>query len=119
MSNKEIGKYGENLAKEYLIKKGYEIIETNYRYSRYGEIDIIALYKKELCFVEVKARKNDKFGTPMEAVTKNKLSKILSCIKNYISENKNLYFEKYGIDVISIEINDNMPKITHFKNIGF
>ena len=45
MTNKEIGKYGENLAKKYLENLGYKILDMNYKYSRYGEIDIIALYK--------------------------------------------------------------------------
>jgi len=119
MSNMEIGKYGENLAKEYLIKKGYKIVEMNYKYSRYGEIDIIALDKNELCFVEVKTRRNNKFGTPMEAITKEKLMKIFSCIKNYTIENKNLKYSKCRIDAISIELTNEMPKITHIKNVEF
>lgn len=101
MTNKEIGKYGENLAKKYLENLGYKILDMNYKYSRYGEIDIIALYKNELCFVEVKTRRNNKFGTPMEAITKDKLIKIQLSAKNYIQEKKPK-FEHYRIDAISI-----------------
>ena len=118
MTNKEIGKYGENLAKKYLENLGYKILDMNYKYSRYGEIDIIALYKNELCFVEVKTRRNDKFGTPMEAITKDKLIKIQLSAKNYIQEKKPK-FEHYRIDAISIELKENQKEITHIKNIEF
>ena len=90
----------------------------NYKYSRYGEIDIIALYKNELCFVEVKTRRNNKFGTPMEAITKDKLIKIQLSAKNYIQEKKPK-FEHYRIDAISIELKENKEEITHIKNIEF
>lgn len=118
MTNKEIGKYGENLAKKYLENLGCKILDMNYKYSRYGEIDIIALYKNELCFVEVKTRRNDKFGTPMEAITKDKLIKIQLSAKNYIQEKKPK-FEHYRIDAISIELKENKEEITHIKNIEF
>lgn len=118
MTNKEIGKYGENLAKKYLENLGYKILDMNYKYSRYGEIDIIALYKNELCFVEVKTRRNNKFGTPMEAITKDKLIKIQLSAKNYIQEKKPK-FEHYRIDTISIELKENKEEITHIKNIEF
>lgn len=118
MTNKGIGKYGENLAKKYLENLGYKILDMNYKYSRYGEIDIIALYKNELCFVEVKTRRNNKFGTPMEAITKDKLIKIQLSAKNYIQEKKPK-FEHYRIDAISIELKENKEEITHIKNIEF
>ena len=118
MTNKEIGKYGENLAKKYLENLGYKILDMNYKYSRYGEIDIIALYKNELCFVEVKTRRNDKFGTTMEAITKDKLIKIQLSAKNYIQEKKPK-FEHFRIDAISIELKENKEEITHIKNIEF
>lgn len=117
MSNISKGKYGEKLSCEYLIKKGYKIIETNYKYSRYGEIDIIAISPDdELCFVEVKTRFQNKFGTPLEAITKDKLLKIYSCIKEYSSKTT-LKYKRYRIDAISIEIDENKPIINHIENI--
>ena len=56
MTNKIIGKVGEDIAKNFLIKKGYKILEMNYRFSRVAEIDIIATKKDILHFVEVKTR---------------------------------------------------------------
>ena len=116
MSNKEIGKYGEDLASEYLVKNNIKIIERNYRYSKYGEIDIIALDKDELCFVEVKTRTSDKFGTPLEAITKEKLLRIYSCIKEYTNKTS-VKYKKARIDAISIELTTEKPIINHVKNI--
>ncbi len=116
MSNIQKGKYGEEIAAKYLTNNGYKIVQTNYKFSRYGEIDIIALDRDStLCFIEVKTRTNNKFGAPLEAITKNKLLKIFSCIKNY-TKNVNFRYEKCRIDAIAIELKDE-PKITHIKNI--
>jgi len=117
MSNIQKGKYGENLAAGYLKENKYQIIDKNYKYSRYGEIDIIALSPdKELCFVEVKTRTGSKFGSPMEAITKNKLLKIFTCMKNYLAKTEFKY-KRARIDAISIELNQTPPKITHIKNV--
>ncbi len=122
MSNKIKGKYGEDTAVNYLIKNKYKIIARNYHFSRYGEVDIIAQDKDTLCFVEVKTRTSDKFGTPLEAVTKTKLDKIRKCASAFIS-NSELKIKKYRIDAISILLSSKTdtdePEITHIKNIEF
>ena len=71
MNKRQIGSVYELKASDYLTKKGYQIIERNYRY-RIGEIDIIAIERDCLCFIEVKYRKNEKTGDPLEAVDKRK-----------------------------------------------
>ena len=58
MTNKHYGYQSENLAKQYLIKQHYTIIESNY-YSKYGEIDLICVYANTLIFVEVKSSRFD------------------------------------------------------------
>ena len=79
------GKVGENAACRYLKKKGYDILERNYR-KRYGEIDIIA-QKDDLCvFVEVKTRADTAYGMASEAVTKTKQNKMVRTAKCYIME---------------------------------
>ena len=67
MNKRQIGSVYELKASDYLTKKGYQIIERNYR-CRIGEIDIIAIERDCLCFIEVKYRKNEKTGDPLEAV---------------------------------------------------
>ncbi len=60
MNTKEIGKLGEDKAVQYLLKNGFTILERNYRFEK-GEIDIIAMEKNVLVFVEVKTseQRND------------------------------------------------------------
>ena len=72
MNNRVFGNAGEDLACRYLEKQGYKILERNKQYSRFCELDIIALHKNTTVFVEVKTRKTDDFGTPLEAITKTK-----------------------------------------------
>jgi len=101
MTNKEIGKYGEALAKDFLIKKGYEILEMNFHYSRMAEIDIIALKDNVVHFVEVKTRTQNFFGSPMEAINRNKLISIFKCANYYLYNSKKRY-KRIQIDAIGI-----------------
>lgn len=118
MTNKIIGKVGEDIAKNFLIKKGYKILEMNYRFSRVAEIDIIATKKDILHFVEVKTRTQEFFGSPLEAVTLTKLKHIYSCAVEYISKTKEK-FKKYQIDVIGIVLNkENIEKIDFIENVS-
>ena len=70
------GKAAEKAAENFLQRQGYNIITKNYR-SRYGEIDIIAEDSGVLCFVEVKSRAYNYFGTPEEKVNIKKQKKII------------------------------------------
>ena len=108
------GKFGEAKAKEYLEKQGYKILEMNRHFSKFCEIDIIALDKNTLVFVEVKTRKTTKFGLPQEAITKTKYQNIKNGIYFYMQENPN--YKKYRIDVISIILEPNF-ELKHLKNI--
>jgi putative endonuclease len=90
MSNKKNntikGKEAEDLATQFLVNLGYEILVRNYRYQR-GEIDIIAKIADTIVFVEVKSRKNEDFGFPEEAVTPKKQDLIHTTAENYLLEN--------------------------------
>ncbi len=118
-SNKIKGKIGEQKAADYLQKSGYKIIERNYRYSRFAEIDIIAKDKDTLVFVEVKTRSGTSFGHPFEAVNKSKIENIYKAGLSYLQNSKE-HYKKYRIDIISV-INDlktDRVKIEHLKNIS-
>lgn len=118
MTNKIIGKYGEDAAKNFLIKNGFEILEMNYRYSRIAEIDIIASKKDILHFVEVKTRTQENFGSPLEAVTPSKLKQIYSCAIQYMYSSKKKY-KKYQIDAIGIVLDRNeIKKLNYIENIS-
>lgn len=113
MNNKELGKKGEDLACEYLINNGYEILERNKHFSKFCEIDIIAKYKNYTVFIEVKTRKTNNFGVPIESITHAKYSHLKIGVLNYIKENK---IRKYRIDAIGITLFPEL-KIEHLKNI--
>jgi len=102
LSKRFFGNLGENIAKRYLTKKGYKILTSNFL-SKYGEIDIIALKADILCFIEVKARWSNKFGTPEEAVTPLKLSRIKKAVDYFCMIHKNLPPKKL-IEVVAIEL---------------
>lgn len=115
--NKKTGQIGEDMAAGYLKDKGYTILERNKHFSRVSEVDIIALdTKKTLVFVEVKTRKTDFCGSPLEAITPNKYNNIKTGLLTYIAEHPE--YKKYRIDAISIILNPE-PKISHMENIGF
>jgi len=77
---------GENVAVWFLREKGYKIVQTNYK-NKLGEIDIIMQGKEHLIFVEVKTRKNYKFGRPVESVTPRKQKKIKNVATVYMTSN--------------------------------
>jgi len=115
INNLTTGTKGEDLATKYLKQKGFKIIDRNFRI-RGGEIDIIAIDKKELVFIEVKTRTNYKFGLPEEAVTQNKQKILIRASKIYKNNHNNLP-ESERIDVIAIDLENGNYKIRHFKNI--
>ena len=107
------GKRGERIAALYLQKQGYKILEMNFK-ARYGEIDIIARDKDTLVFVEVKTRKNYKYGRPEEAIDLRKLRMIIQTGEYYKMLHPELP-ELLRIDVVAVdELED---KVTLFKNV--
>ena len=101
---RRIGKQFEDAAAEYLVEKGYKIVDRNYHFRRFAEVDIIAQKDDTVVFVEVKSRKSNYFGTPAEAVTFNKKRKILFLADHYLAQN-NLTDKAVRFDVIEIYFN--------------
>ena len=110
MNTKILGNKGEALAKEFLKKQKYKILETNYA-NKLGEIDIIAKEKDTIVFVEVKTRETTHFGLPREAVTSYKQNKIKLVATEYLTSHK-LLSQKVRFDCVDI-LGD---EITHIKN---
>jgi putative endonuclease len=106
----ELGKKGEQLAIDFLEKKGYKILEKNYRYLK-SEVDIIAQTGRFLVAVEVKTRATDFFGNPQDFVSPNKIKRLLSAIDNYVIE-KELDVE-VRFDIIAIIQQKQQTKIEH------
>lgn len=112
MNKREIGNLGENLAKEYLIKNNFKILEKNYR-TRVGEIDLIVEKDSSVIFVEVKSRNSLNYGYPCEAVNYKKQNKIISTAKYYILSNKLNDFN-FRFDIIEVYLKNN--NINHIEN---
>ena len=113
-----IARLGEDLAAVFLQKKGYKIIERNFR-KGYGEIDIIAQKKGILVFVEVKTRTSQLFGTPLEAITPGKLRELVKTAQFYKLLHPTLP-DLMRIDAISIVLhgNNKASTIDHVENIS-
>jgi putative endonuclease len=110
--NKDLGQEGEQIAIEYLRDRGYNILKRNYRYGR-KEIDIIASEGIFLVFVEVKMRRNSRYGMPEEAVDNRKAERIRVVAEQYLS-----YHEWPGpirFDIIAI-LKKHTFEIEHFKD---
>ena len=110
-----LGKTGEDIATQYLIQKGYKIVERNF-YCRQGEIDIIAKEKQEIVFVEVKTRSNLCFGKPREAVDEGKQNHIYKTAKYYLYKHK-LENSYVRFDAIEIYLKIDKYKLNHIKNV--
>lgn len=115
MYTQKVGRFGEDEAVKYLKQKGYKILDRNFSCKR-GEIDIIALDKDEIVFIEIKARISLKYGLPSEAVTKNKLKHIYKTAEYYLYT-RNLLNENTRIDVIEVYIKNKQVIINHLKQV--
>jgi putative endonuclease len=109
-----IGAIGELLAIKALKKKGYKIIERNYR-SKFGEIDIVAQEGRTLAFVEVKTRRTARFGGPKTAVTPGKQRKISMVALEYLKKTGQVN-EKARFDVVAVRLLPGRPEIEIIRN---
>ena len=91
-----LGRWGERLVCDYLRERNWRIREVNYR-CRFGELDIIAEKGIYIAFVEVKMRKNDRFGMPREAVTQEKQRKLRATAELYLQEHPTLRQPRFDV----------------------
>ncbi len=113
-SHNELGKIGEEIAAQYLLRQGYKILRRNFYFDK-AEIDIIAQKQEDtIVMVEVKTRNSSFFGDPQEFVTKNKIKLLVKAANEYIVSN-NLNVE-VRFDIIAVLKNQKMEKIEHFEN---
>jgi len=82
-AHNDIGKKGEELAVEWVIERGYEILHSNWRHSHY-EVAIIASKENILHFIEVKARRSKQFGYPEESVSKKKIQNLMNAAEEFL-----------------------------------
>lgn len=116
MSMKRIdtGKRGEELARDFLKKRGFRILETNYRCPE-GEVDIISQHKDCLVFTEVRTKTSQQFGSPEESITYTKKRRLITTARHYL-QNLDNQLPLWRIDFIAIEL-DRKGKLTRIELI--
>ena len=120
------GQQGEEITCYFLQKKGYKILERNFTNTegvRQGEIDIIALYKGKIIFVEVKTRKQssqDEILLPEVSITPAKLRKMLKISEYYLRKTKR-WKQEYRYDAVTVCLNEESgkAKVRHLESIFF
>jgi putative endonuclease len=83
----KVGRHGENIAEEFLVKNGFNVIQKNF-HTRYGEVDIICMKGNAVYFYEVKYRKNERYGLGEEAISKTKISKLRKSIEIWVTKHR-------------------------------
>lgn len=109
----QLGEKGEKLARTFLESLGYQIVAENWRERKF-EIDLIAIDRQEIVFIEVKTRSTYFFGNPEEAVTQKKQEHLINGADLYLQENE-LDLE-CRFDVVAIVLNSTQQEIKHIKN---
>lgn len=109
----ELGKSGEKHACEYLIKKGFSILEKNWRHNK-DEVDLIALHNEYLVIIEVKTRSNLYFGEPQIFVNKKKQAFMIRAANAYILK-KDIHLET-RFDIISVILSGDKLSIKHIED---
>jgi putative endonuclease len=103
-SHNDVGKKGEELAMDWLAGQGYEILHQNWRHSHY-EVDIIARKEEVLHFIEVKARRSEKFGYPEDAVDNKKMQNLMNAAEEFLYQFPQ--WNRIQYDVLSISLKQN------------
>tara|TARA_R110002049_G_scaffold285400_1_gene466287 strand:- start:35028 stop:35387 length:360 start_codon:yes stop_codon:yes gene_type:complete len=109
----QLGKKGEQLAVDFLLKNGYDIMERNYRFQK-AEVDIIAKKKDILAVVEVKTRSTIDFGNPQDFVKPKQIQRLVKAVDEYV--NVNVLDVEVRFDIIAIVKEGKGFKIEHLEN---
>lgn len=108
MNRRKIGELGEQIAAAFLAVKGYEVLQSNFRYAR-REIDIVARDADTLVAVEVKLRRGRRFGTAVEAVDRKKLDRVRLALNGVLGSAQTKLRSR--VDVIAIDIDENLKTL--------
>lgn len=109
----ELGKKGEQLAVDFLLKEGYNIIERNYRFDK-AEVDIIAQKEDVLAIIEVKTRSTADFGNPQDFVKPKQIQRLVKAVDEYVTTN--CLDVEVRFDIIAIVKEKNQFHIEHLEN---
>lgn len=116
--NYQTGRRGEDIAADYLAKKGYQIIQRNF-HTRFGEIDLVANKNQKLIFVEVKLKLGSQFGTPAEMISPHKIYQVKRTATHFLLANPQLakQYPQQRIDAVCIVVDKGKVSIKHYENL--
>lgn len=109
----ELGKKGEQLAVDFLLKNSYEIVERNYRFDK-AEVDIIAKKDETLAIIEVKTRSSIDFGNPQDFVKPKQIQRLVKAVDEYVTVNE--LDVEVRFDIIAIVKEGKRFNIEHLEN---
>ena len=109
----ELGKKGEQLAVDFLIKNGYDIVERNYHFDK-AEVDIIAKQNDILAIIEVKTRSTRDFGNPQDFVKPKQIKNLVKAVDEYVTVNE--LDVEVRFDIIAIVNQNNKYDIEHIED---
>jgi putative endonuclease len=114
---RKLGDIGEEAAAKHLKKLGYRILERNYN-RKWGEIDIVAKFKKEIVFIEVKSKNKDSRFLPAQNVNFSKQQRLIRAARSWLAENKIKPEIAWQVDVVIVELdfNERNARIKHLRN---
>jgi putative endonuclease len=111
---KQTGRQGEEIAAAYLTRKGYTVLQRNWSRPG-GELDLVTAQGETLVFVEVRARRSNRFGSAEESVTPAKQARLVELAQTYLQEME-LSFRPWRIDVVAVQLGRGQPQINHIEN---
>ena len=115
-NHNQLGKKGEQLAVDFLIENGYDIVERNYRFNK-AEVDIIAQKEDVLAIIEVKTRSTTDFGNPQDFVKPKQIKNLVKAVDEYVIVN-NLEVD-VRFDIIAIVKEEKQFNIEHLEDAFF
>ncbi len=118
VGTKDLGDLGEKIAEKFLKNNGYKVLDKNFRYRNFGELDIIAQKGNDIIFFEVKTRKVTGLSDflPEDNITSEKQRKLIKLAEIYLNKS-NLISKSWQIDILAIEIyRDGTYDIRHAEN---
>lgn len=117
LKRKATGYYGEDIARKALEKKGYRLLVKNYTI-RGSEIDLIMTKGDEIVFVEVKTRRNDHYGSPLESITPQKKKRMYHGANVFlVGKDIFQYDVRFFAVAVFLDVNDRVQKVEIYEDI--
>lgn len=117
LHNRKVGQWGEQVAADYLIRQGYQIIDRNAR-TPSGELDIIAVHENGVVFVEVKTRTRVVDGYPEDALTPKKVEHLLNAAQDYLEAHPDLP-DEWKVEVVAVNGRAGNYQVVLFDEVSY